>query len=87
VTWNVLNGPHPEKRLFLKWLEHGGAPATTTASPVRRGYGRELIERALPYQLNAKTTFELSDEGVRCAIDVPLEEFERGTRSDAAIAS
>ena len=87
VTWNVLNGPHPERRLILKWVEHGVAPTTSTASPVRRGYGRELIERALPYQLNAKTTFELSDEGVRCAIDVPLEEFERGTRANAAIAS
>lgn len=38
----------------------------------RRGYGRELIERALPYSLNAKTSFDHDEVGARCTIDVPL---------------
>lgn len=40
-------------------------------APARRGYGRELIERALPYQLGAETTYELGDDGLRCTIEVP----------------
>ena len=42
------------------------------------GYGRELIERALPYQLNAQTTYELGEEGVRCTILLPIVMSETG---------
>jgi len=38
----------------------------------RRGYGRELIERALPYQLQAETTYALTSDGVRCTITLPV---------------
>ena len=38
-----------------------------------RESGRVLIERALPYQLGAKTTFELGSDGVRCTIDIPFQ--------------
>ena len=37
------------------------------------GYGRELIERALPYALGAKTTYEMAADGVRFTIDLPLD--------------
>ena len=37
------------------------------------GYGRHLIERALPYALGAETTFELEPGGLRCTIDLPLD--------------
>jgi len=72
-------------KLSLTWRveEHGGNrdPSITwresgvpmgTARPSRRGYGSELIERALPYQLKAKTNLEFGSDGVRCAIMVPL---------------
>jgi two-component sensor histidine kinase len=42
------------------------------STPQAKGYGRELIERALPYQLMAQTSYELGADGVRCTIDVPL---------------
>jgi hypothetical protein len=38
----------------------------------RLGYGRELIERALPYQLGAETRLNFTPEGVECSIRVPL---------------
>ena len=34
--------------------------------------GRELIERALPFQLQAETSYELGPDGVRCAITLPI---------------
>lgn len=38
------------------------------ATPWRRGHGRDLIERALPYQLDARTSYALGADGVRCTI-------------------
>lgn len=35
------------------------------------GFGRELIERALPLQLGARTRYALTAEGVYCTLDVP----------------
>jgi hypothetical protein len=45
------------------------------------GYGRELIERALPYALGAETDYELGESGVRCTIHLPL------SRRDAIVRS
>lgn len=47
----------------------GGKEGT---KPQGGGYGRELIERGLSYQLGAETTYELGTDGVRCTINVPL---------------
>ena len=38
----------------------------------RSGSGRELIERALPYQLGAKTTYVIEADGVHCTIALPV---------------
>lgn len=48
-----------------------------TAAPRRSGYGREFIERALPYQLNAVTKLEFTPDGVRCSVELPLERSNR----------
>jgi len=73
VHWDV-DTTHPrEPRLRVDWSEHGVAvPEPLPGQPRRRGYGRELIERALPYQLQAATRYELTPEGVRCSISLPL---------------
>jgi two-component system CheB/CheR fusion protein len=38
-----------------------------------KGFGRQLIEEALPYTHGARTRFELARSGVRCTIDLPLD--------------
>ncbi|HEY8612334.1 MAG TPA: GAF domain-containing protein [Roseomonas sp.] len=72
ISWHVVRGPDGERRLRVEWEERGLAVPPATESGPRRGYGRELIERALPYQLEAKTRYELSPEGVRCSISLPI---------------
>jgi two-component sensor histidine kinase len=69
ITWSVISdGAEPQ--VNLEWRESGvEMPATRSQ---RKGYGSELIERALPYQLNAKTKFEFAADGIRCAIIVPI---------------
>jgi hypothetical protein len=37
-----------------------------------RGYGRELIERALAYTAQAKTQLTFGPDGVTCRIEMPL---------------
>lgn len=70
-----------DERLALEWTETGGQPPKSE-SESRRGYGRELLERALPYSLNAKTSFEHDEAGVRCTIDMPLKRL-KGRRTAA----
>jgi PAS domain S-box-containing protein len=70
VTWELKAGkPSPE--IVLEWRE-SGVSMPASGSPKRKGYGSELIERALPYQLRAKTELEFGPDGVRCAILVPV---------------
>jgi two-component sensor histidine kinase len=43
----------------------------------RKGYGSELIERALPYQLGAKTRLQIGPDDVRCEILISTMKNER----------
>ena len=99
VTWSLESGEGGERRLHVDWRETGvsvvhpdGATAEGTVDgtpgPCRKGYGRELIERALPYQLRAQTDYALTAEGVRCTIIVPVSStldlaFSRHGEDDA----
>jgi two-component system CheB/CheR fusion protein len=73
VSWRVREADGEGRRLGLQWVEKGIKHARDWGNSAPQGYGRELIERALPYSLNARTSFELGDNGVRCTIDLPLE--------------
>ena len=75
VNWELLDGDHP--CLKVEWRERGvGDMADASAS--KSGYGRELIERALPFQLGAKTEYEFGPEGVRCSIELPVANAGNG---------
>ena len=76
VTWAVEGDG---RRVLLEWRE-SGVPMAEDAPPRRKGYGSELIERALPYQLGAETRLEFGADGVRCAIAVPVETHRAGTK-------
>jgi two-component system CheB/CheR fusion protein len=40
--------------------------------PAKNGFGTELIERGLPYELNATTALDFHHEGLRSRIELPL---------------
>jgi PAS domain S-box-containing protein len=82
VTWRTYAADDDGQRLALEWVEDGIIRQREEQSPVTRGgYGRELIERALPYALDAKTRYELDETQVRCSIDLPLERAgQKGSR-------
>jgi two-component sensor histidine kinase len=74
VTWRVEAGSNDDlRRLVLDWRE-SGVPMPD-GPPARRGYGSELITRALPYQLRAETALEFTQDGVHCRIALPAHAF------------
>ncbi|HEY2049993.1 MAG TPA: PAS domain S-box protein [Caulobacteraceae bacterium] len=60
------------RRLRVEWIESG--VTMPPGSDTHGGAGRELIERALPYQLDAETSYALGEDGVRCVIRLPVSE-------------
>jgi two-component system CheB/CheR fusion protein len=71
VRWRTAD-EGSRQRLLLDWLESGVERAREMEAAPRRGFGRHLIERALPYQLQARTAFQLEADTLRCSIDLPL---------------
>lgn len=59
-----------ERRIVLEWRESG--VTMPTGELERKGYGTDLIERALPYQLKATTRLQFGPDGVHCDISVPV---------------
>ncbi|WP_375459510.1 PAS domain S-box protein [uncultured Enterovirga sp.] len=71
IRWH-LDEADPEQGpwLHVDWRERGvSMPAVGLQ---RSGSGRELIERALPYQLGARTTYAMEADGVHCTIALPV---------------
>jgi PAS domain S-box-containing protein len=72
VRWKIEQGS-----LALEWREQGVPIANGER---RQGYGRQLIEVALPFALGATTRFDLEPDGLSCLIELPEHEW----RCDAA---
>lgn len=71
VTWS-LDASDNEARLRLEWRESG--VGLDGAKLRRKGFGMELLERTLMYELAAKTTLDFRREGLICTIEMPLTE-------------
>ncbi|HEU4961193.1 MAG TPA: HWE histidine kinase domain-containing protein [Sphingomonas sp.] len=69
VVW-TLDDSDDRPVLVLDWLD--SAPDRPVARPRYQGFGSELIERSLRYELDAESQFNFNPDGVRCAIRVPL---------------
>jgi two-component system CheB/CheR fusion protein len=58
-----------QKRLRLLWVERG--TPNPRHSPTRKGFGLELLEKTLPYELDACTHVEWPEQGARVEIVLP----------------
>ncbi|RHW17536.1 PAS domain-containing protein [Sphingomonas gilva] len=74
VRWTVRQRDGKDY-LHVDWRESGIANMIEgKTSPGHSGYGRELIERALPYQLGARSSFAFTEDGIHCTIEVLVPE-------------
>ncbi|RYC33409.1 chemotaxis protein CheR [Lichenibacterium minor] len=71
IRWHVVPAPDDARCLVLDWIETG--VALPPVAEMRQGYGRELIERALPFDLGARTHFGFGPDGVRCRMEITLD--------------
>ncbi len=73
ITWRLERREDSRKPwLHIDWRESNVAMPSLNDAPTGTGQGRELIERALPYQLRAKTSYKLGPDGVHCTISIPV---------------
>ena len=74
ITWRLEDaGAEHRPWLHIDWLESGIVMPEADGEALRGGgQGRELIERALPYQLGARTSYDVNPDGVHCAISLPV---------------
>jgi two-component sensor histidine kinase len=73
VRWRLETlGENGKPWLHLDWKESGVEMPPLGVAAQGSGQGRELIERALPYQFGAKTMFALEPGGVHCTISLPV---------------
>ncbi|MBD8905689.1 HWE histidine kinase domain-containing protein [Methylorubrum zatmanii] len=73
VSWNVTaptDQPGSRPQLTHVWTEHG-LDALPPAPP-HRGFGMEVLERSLRYELKAKTELAFEPSGLHCTISLPL---------------
>ena len=79
IRWSLKRPANGERRLEVEWRESDiSVQLGPDNEPERKGYGRELIERALPYQLQAETSYAITAEGVRCTISLPISAMQEG---------
>jgi two-component system CheB/CheR fusion protein len=45
-----------------------------TSPGQRRGFGTELLEKTLAFELKAKTSIQFDPAGFRCAIELPMSD-------------
>ncbi|HEU4990404.1 MAG TPA: HWE histidine kinase domain-containing protein, partial [Gemmatimonadaceae bacterium] len=75
VRWETF-----EKRertwLALNWREEGAPerPPPTDDKPRRRGFGSELIEGRIPYELGGRGKVTIEPGGAQCHLEFPLKE-------------
>jgi two-component system CheB/CheR fusion protein len=70
VSWRQ-NLVEDGERLYLEWIER--TVPIIDARPSRVGFGREFLERGLPFELDARTTLDFRPGGLRFTIDMPLK--------------
>lgn len=69
ITWSV-EPPALGGRLTFVWIESG--LETLAPEPARRGFGTEVLERSLRYELKAETELSFEPDGLRCTITLSL---------------
>jgi two-component system CheB/CheR fusion protein len=79
VTWTITAGG--PQHLELIWAERGG-PIIDNLS--KRGFGTELIERGIRFELQGETEIGVVDDGLHCRMVIPVnpQHIIAGTQSD-----
>lgn len=67
VAWQIEHSDPPH--LAFRWQEQHGPPVS---QPAQKGFGSQLVERALAFELNGEVRIMYNPEGVICEVTAPL---------------
>lgn len=81
VRW-ALDHAGRENLLTFRWKESGVAISGTT--PRRKGFGTELVERRVPYELSGSGQLDVLPDGVQAVISFPLRRGDSILQTDVA---
>jgi two-component sensor histidine kinase len=76
IKWG-LNGGRKDKRLQLEWVEHD--LDGDMSKPSREGFGLELLNRILLYDLDARTSVAFQPSGLSFSMELPVEHLASRT--------
>jgi len=80
VRWSLLETGAVDPgapTLRIDWNEHDVHDLPENPQQIRGGgAGRELIERALPYQIGADVDYGFADDGLRCTIQLDASQLQ-----------
>ena len=77
IHWHLAHASDGVRWLHIRWHESGVDLGAAGGGFSSSGQGRDLIERALPYQLRARTRYTLMPDGVLCEIALPATQVLR----------
>jgi len=69
VDWRV-DGEGERRMLVFEWTEH--LPDGGVVRPERRGFGTDLLQRTLVYELDADVKVDFRPFGLSCSVRLPL---------------
>lgn len=71
VSWRLEARGEGVSALVFSWRERDG-PAVS--EPARRGFGTELLQRQLRYELNGNATMDFHQDGLRVMLEIPVHD-------------
>ena len=81
VNWSVREAPGAGRPIFeLVWKESRGP---SVKAPMRRGFGSDVIETSLAFEVDGESRLEFEPDGLRCVISAPAEEVVSGVGRNA----
>jgi PAS domain S-box-containing protein len=69
VEWSVEEDESGGRAIALEWIESGGP---RVASPTVPGFGTELIQGGIAYELHGEARIHFDAGGVRCVMRIPI---------------
>jgi len=78
VSWNLADEGNGKREFVLVWQESGGPPVQ---APGRSGFGTELVQRQLHYELNGTASMDFEPDGLRVTLAIPAKRVVVESRS------
>lgn len=71
--------------LRFEWRESGSPEPMKV--PTRKGFGMDLVQRRVPYELNGRGSVTIEPDGLRCVLEFPLRRGDSILETDAVMLS